>query len=171
MSFRYEKALELMELAHANERFAHAYLIMGPPGSGKEKLAIRMMEMVNEADRQKGATTLEALRSSTTTVIGPESKSRRITVDAIRALEHTLHMAAPAGVTKFAIVQEADRMGQEGGKCVSQNARRTTSGHSTPITYLPSRDAARDDSFSLHPGDTFWIDHARSIHHDRAEFP
>ncbi|MBP6601829.1 MAG: ATP-binding protein [Verrucomicrobiales bacterium] len=113
MSFRYEKALELMELAHANERFAHAYLIMGPPGSGKEKLAIRMMEMVNEADRQKGATTLEALRSSTTTVIGPESKSRRITVDAIRALEHTLHMAAPAGVTKFAIVQEADRMGQE----------------------------------------------------------
>lgn len=113
MSFRYEKALELLELAHANGRLAHAYLIMGPPGSGKERLAIRMIEMVNERDRAKGATTLEDLRSSSTTVVGPESKSRRITVDAIRAVEHTLQMAAPAGVTKFAVIKDADRMGQE----------------------------------------------------------
>ena len=113
MSFRYEKALELIELAHANGRLAHAYLIMGPPGSGKERLAIRMIEMVNECDRAKGATSLEALRSSSTTVIGPESKSRRITVDAIRAVEHTLQMAAPSGITKFAVVKDADRMGPE----------------------------------------------------------
>lgn len=113
MSFRYEKALELLELAHANGRLAHAYLIMGPPGSGKERLAISMIEMVNERDRVKGATSLEDLRSSSTTVIGPESKSRRITVEAIRAVEHTLQMAAPAGVTKFAVVKDADRMGQE----------------------------------------------------------
>jgi len=113
MSFRYEKALELIELAHANGRLAHAYLIMGPPGSGKERLAIRMIEMVNERDRAKGATSLEALRSSSTTVIGPESKSRRITVDAIRAVEHTLQMAAPSGITKFAVVKDADRMGPE----------------------------------------------------------
>lgn len=113
MSFRYEKALELMELAHRSGRLAHAYLIMGPPGSGKERLAIRMIEMVNDADREKGAGNLEALRSSTTAVISPESKSRRITVDAIRAVEHTLQMAAPAGVTKFAIIRDADRMGPE----------------------------------------------------------
>jgi DNA polymerase-3 subunit delta' len=113
MSFRYEKALELIELAHANGRLAHAYLIMGPFGSGKERLAIRMIEMVNERDRAKGATSLEALRSSSTTVIGPESKSRRITVDAIRAVEHTLQMAAPSGITKFAVVKDADRMGPE----------------------------------------------------------
>ncbi len=113
MSFRYEKALELMELAHANGRLAHAYLIMGPHGSGKERLAIQMISMVNEVDRARRAETLEQLRSGTTAVIGPESKSRRITVDAIRAIEHTLQMAAPAGVTKFAVVKDADRMGPE----------------------------------------------------------
>ncbi len=113
MSFRYDKAVELLELAQAKGRLAHAYLIMGPPGSGKERLAIKMIEMVNPADRAKGAANLDDLRSSTTSVISPESKSRRITVDAIRTVEHTLQMAAPAGVTKFAVIRDADRMGPE----------------------------------------------------------
>src|SRR5690606_12838859 len=109
MSFPYEKAIELLEAAHANGRLAHAYLITGPSGSGKERLAIRMIEMVNERDRTKGATSLEELRSSSTSVIGPESKSRRIGVEAIRNVEHVLQMAAPTGVTKFAVVKDADR--------------------------------------------------------------
>ena len=113
MSFPYEKAIELLESAHANGRLAHAYLIIGPPGSGKERLAIRTIEMVNERDREKAATSLEELRSSSTTVIAPESRSRRIGVEAIRNVEHVLQMAAPAGVTKFAVVKDADRMGQE----------------------------------------------------------
>ncbi len=113
MSFPYEKAIELLEAAHANGRLAHAYLITGPSGSGKERLAIRMIEMVNERDRTKGATSLEELRSSSTSVIGPESKSRRIGVEAIRNVEHVLQMAAPTGVTKFAVVKDADRMGPE----------------------------------------------------------
>lgn len=113
MSFTYDKAVSLMEQAKENDRLAHAYLIMGPPGSGKESLAMRMVEMVNPPVGGALATSLESLRSSTTTVIGPESKSRRITVKAIRAVEHTLQMAAPEGVTKFAIIKDADCMGQE----------------------------------------------------------
>ncbi len=113
MSFTYDKAHELMELAHANSRFAHAYLIMGPPGSGKEALAMRMMEMVNPPADGVPKGSLNEFRSSTTSVIGPESKSRRIKVEAIRAIEHTLQMAAPEGVTKFAVIKDADCMGQE----------------------------------------------------------
>lgn len=113
MSFPFQKAIELLELAHANGRLAHAYLIIGPPGSGKERLAIRMIEMVNEGARAKGANSLEELRSSVTTVIGPESRSRRIGVDAIRSVEHVLQMASPTGVTKFAVIKDADRMGAE----------------------------------------------------------
>lgn len=113
MSFSYDKALGLMELAHANSRFAHAYLIMGPPGSGKEALAMRMMEMVNPPADGIPKVSLNAFKSSTTSVIGPESKSRRIKVDAIRAIEHTLQMASPEGVTKFAVIKDADCMGQE----------------------------------------------------------
>ena len=88
MSFVLEKALDLLEDARDKNRLAHAYLITGPAGSGKEKLALRMIEMT-----QPGAvplSSLEEAKSATTTVVGPESKSRRITIDAIRALEHTL---------------------------------------------------------------------------------
>lgn len=112
MSFCYEKALDLIRQAKENERLAHAYLITGPVGSGKEALAIKMIEMVHPSGKS-GASSLEDTSSSTTTVIGPESKSRRITVDAIRSVEHTLQMAAPKDVTKFAVVKDADRMGPE----------------------------------------------------------
>ncbi|MBP82461.1 MAG: hypothetical protein CMO61_01275 [Verrucomicrobiales bacterium] len=112
MSFCYDKAVDLIGLAKENERLAHAYLVTGPIGSGKEALAIKMIEMVNPSG-ETGASSLEDLKSSTTTVIGPESKSRRITVAAIRSVEHTLQMAAPKGVTKFAVVKDADRMGPE----------------------------------------------------------
>ena len=112
MSFRYEKAVELIEQARDNERLAHAYLITGPVGSGKESLAVKMIEMVNPAG-SIGASSLEELKSATTAVISPESKSRRIKVKAIRDLEHTLQMAAPGGVTKFAVVKDADCMGPE----------------------------------------------------------
>lgn len=112
MSFSYDKAVELLHLAQENERLAHAYLITGPTGSGKEKLAVEMIRMVNPGV-DSAVTILDPLRSSTTAVIGPESKSRRITVKAIRALEHTLQMAAPEGFTKFAVVKDADCMGVE----------------------------------------------------------
>ncbi|MEM7602840.1 MAG: hypothetical protein AAF357_15695 [Verrucomicrobiota bacterium] len=112
MSFSYEKAVDLMGQAKENGRLAHAYLITGPVGSGKERLAIEMIRMANPGIALD-APSLEALRSSTMAVIGPESKSRRITVKAVRALEHTLQMAAPEGYTKFAVVKDADCMGVE----------------------------------------------------------
>lgn len=111
MSFRYERALELIERAGEKGRLAHAYLLMGPPGSGKERLAMRMIEMANPGAHLLPPESLDDFRSSHVAIVSPESKSRRITVDAIRALEHTLHMAAPAGVTKFAVIRDADCMG------------------------------------------------------------
>ncbi len=111
MSFRYERALTLIERAAAKGRLAHAYLLMGPPGSGKERLAMRMIELVNPGDRILPAEDLEDLRSGYVTILSPESKSRKISVESIREVEHTLHMAAPAGITKFAVIRDADRMG------------------------------------------------------------
>ena len=113
MSFHYDKAVELIEKAQTNGRLAHAYLITGPPGSGKERFCIHMVGMVNPEVAAAPPTTVEGLRSSAIAVIGPESKSRRITVKAVRDIEHTLQMAAPAGVTKFAIIRDADRMNPE----------------------------------------------------------
>ncbi len=111
MSFPPAKALSLLQEAHANKRLAHAYLITGPVGSGKETLAIDLIEMVNAASNRVTAESLDQLKSGTTTVIGPESKSRRIKVESIRSAEHVLQMAAPDGVTKFVVIKDADRMG------------------------------------------------------------
>ncbi len=112
MSFRKEKALELIEQAGQNNRLAHAYLITGPAGSGKEEVAIRLVEMTR-LGVPPSARSLEDLRDATTHIVGPESKSRRITVAAIRAAEHVLQMAAEPDVTKFAIIKNAECMGLE----------------------------------------------------------
>ncbi|MDF1656324.1 MAG: hypothetical protein P1U58_01860 [Verrucomicrobiales bacterium] len=112
MSFSFEKAIELIGLAKDNGRLAHAYLITGPVGSGKEKLAVEMIRMVN-AGIDSQATKLEDLESSTIAVIGPKSKSRVVKVDEIRALEHIVHMSAPDGATKFAVIKDADRMNEQ----------------------------------------------------------
>lgn len=44
-------------------------------------------------------------------VVRPESKSRRISVDSVRAAESTLYKTADRGVTKFAVIVDCDRMG------------------------------------------------------------
>jgi len=112
MSFLLPEAVELLERAARNRRLAHAYLVTGPIGSGKAALARRLVAMGgHELSGEEGD--LEALRSGTVTVVSPESRSRRITVDAIRSMEHTLHMAASPGKTKFAVIRDADRMSQE----------------------------------------------------------
>lgn len=111
MSFRYERAVELIDRAGEKGRLAHAYLIMGPPGSGKERLAMHLIEMVSPGGRLMPAEKLEELRSGFVSIVAPESRSRKITVDAIREVEHTLHMAAPSGVTKFAVIRDAECMG------------------------------------------------------------
>ncbi|MDF1814483.1 MAG: hypothetical protein P1V20_19915 [Verrucomicrobiales bacterium] len=112
MSFRKEKALELVEKARVNERLAHAYLITGPPNSGKEEIAIRLIEMTIPGNPRL-AQSLDDLRGPTTVILGPESKSRRITVKAIREAEHLLHMASDDDVTKFAVIKDADCLGVE----------------------------------------------------------
>lgn len=112
MSFTLPAAMDLIDRAKECGRLAHAYLITGPAGSGKEALAIRMIGIANEGI-DTSVSRLEELRSSWISVIAPESKSRRITVKAIRTVEHTLQMAAPSATTKFAVVRDADCMGVE----------------------------------------------------------
>jgi len=136
MSFTVERAFDLLTSAHANERLAHAYLITGEEGSGKRELAVRLIQLVNSGGSASAADdsatmgfdldvepgppdpvsagelpALDSLRGPNISVIEPESKSRRITVDAMRVAERALHLAAPSGVTKFAVVLDADRMG------------------------------------------------------------
>lgn len=111
MSFSADRAFELVAQAHAHGRLAHAYLLAGPEGSGTRELAGRIIRLVNRAEDSPGG--LDALAGPLVHLVRPESKSRRISIEAIREAEHTLQLSASAGSTKFVVVEDCDRMGVE----------------------------------------------------------
>jgi DNA polymerase-3 subunit delta' len=109
MAFARTTALEFLRRAHEQNRLAHAYLITGAPGSGKELLAAELASLVN------GTATKDVFSAKAREVFiaRPESKSRRIVTAQIRALEHALQMRAADGRRKVAIVPDADRLQTE----------------------------------------------------------
>jgi DNA polymerase-3 subunit delta' len=141
MSLTEEKAYELMKGAYERGRLAHAYLISGPTGSGKRSLAARVIELVNPADQEGGmmglwgepeepvvAKTLDELQGEFLNLVRPRSKSRRIPIDDIRALEHTMQMAAPRAKWKVGVVVDADRMFDEAANAFLKTLEEPPSG-------------------------------------------
>jgi DNA polymerase III subunit delta' len=106
MAFSRTAALEYLQRAHQQNRLAHAYLISGPPGSGKQLLAAELASLANgtKADEVFSSKAREIF------VARPESRSRRIVISQIRELEHALQMRASNGQRKVAIISEADRL-------------------------------------------------------------
>ena len=106
MAFTRAGAFEYLSRAHENGRLAHAYLISGPPGSGKHGLASDLSNLVTGGK----ASDVFASPPPGVYLAEPESKSRRIVIDQVRALEHALQMRSAGGRRKVAIVAEADRL-------------------------------------------------------------
>src|ERR1700724_3681684 len=106
MALTPKAAIGFLRRAHENKRLAHAYLISGPAGSGRRKVASAVASVVN-------GTNVDDIFSSKAReifVAEPESKSRRILIEQIRELEHGLQMRAAEGRRKVAIIVEADRL-------------------------------------------------------------
>jgi len=106
MAFSRTKAFEYLRRAHQQHRLAHAYLITGPHGSGKQQLAADLANLVNGTP----ATNVFSAKAREIFIARPESKSRRIVIEQIRDLEHTLQMRALNGRRKVAIISDADRL-------------------------------------------------------------
>jgi DNA polymerase-3 subunit delta' len=98
MALSPEAALDYLRRAHAQNRIGHAYLISGPAGSGKRQLVEQIARLVNPDDGEQ------------IQIAEPESKSRRIVIDQVRALEHALQMRAADGRRKIAAIIDADRL-------------------------------------------------------------
>ena len=106
MPFSRKTALEYLRRAHKQNRLGHAYLITGPPGSGKQVLAADLASLVNGTL----AKDVFSAKAREIFVARPESKSRRIVIEQIRDLEHALQMRASNGRRKVAIIPDADRL-------------------------------------------------------------
>jgi DNA polymerase-3 subunit delta' len=109
MAFARTTALEFLQRAYEQNRLAHAYLITGPSGSGKEVLAAELASLVNGTP----AKDVFSAKAREIFVARPESKSRRIVTAQVRALEHALQMRAANGRRKVAIIPDADRLQTE----------------------------------------------------------
>ena len=109
MAFARTTALELLRRAYEQNRLAHAYLIIGVPGSGKEVLAAELASLVNGTPTED----IFSAKAREIFVARPESKSRRIVIAQIRELEHALQMRAADGRRKVAIIPDADRLQNE----------------------------------------------------------
>ncbi len=124
MAYTAERAYELVASAHERGRLAHAFLISGAPGSGKEHLAARIIGLVNGGSSGGfdlfgepvvvETPPLDELEGPWVRILRPRMKSRRISVEAIRELERPLRLAAPEGTWKVGVVVAAERMGNEG---------------------------------------------------------
>src|ERR1044072_9758948 len=85
MPFSRTAALEYLRRAQDQNRLAHAYLISGPPDSGKHELAADLASLVNGTPSGD----VFSARAREIFVARPESKSRRIVIEQIRSEEHT----------------------------------------------------------------------------------
>jgi DNA polymerase-3 subunit delta' len=107
MAFAHATAFNYLRRAYEQNRLAHAYLITGAPGSGKEALAAELASLVNGT----ATNDIFSVKAREIFIARPESKSRRISIDQIRELEHALQMRAANGRRKVAIIPDADRLG------------------------------------------------------------
>ena len=106
MPFSRTTALDYLRRAHEQNRLAHAYLISGPSGSGKQQLAADLASLVNGTP----VSDVFSAKAREIFVARPESKSRRIVIEQIRDLAHGLQMQASNGRRKVAIISDADRL-------------------------------------------------------------
>ncbi len=109
MAFARPTAFEFLRRGYEQNRLAHAYLITGPLGSGKEMVAAELASLVNGTP----VNDVFSARAREIFIARPESKSRRIVTAQIRTLEHALQMRAANGRRKVAIIFDADRLQSE----------------------------------------------------------
>lgn len=117
-----EDAQDLLESAHERGRLAHALILSGPVGSGKEELAANLIQHLNQP-KDEGADLwgepieveskpLAELLGEFVRIVRPKSRSRQIKVEQIRELEKPLYLAAPSGTWKVGVILNADCMNE-----------------------------------------------------------
>jgi len=121
MAFSPDHAFQLVKAAHERGRLAHAFLVSGPRGCGKERLAARIVKMLDSKDSGGGfdlfgepvveeIPPLDELAGEWVRVLRPQSKSRRILIESMRDLEKSFYVSSGPKTWKIGVICDADRM-------------------------------------------------------------
>jgi DNA polymerase III subunit delta' len=107
MAFSPEIALESLQRAHASKRLAHAYLIAGGDDTARRRLTAQLTSLALGLPDQDGQMPIDP----DVRVIEPESKSRKIDIEAVRELIDGMSLrSSRAGGRKVGILLDADRL-------------------------------------------------------------
>jgi DNA polymerase-3 subunit delta' len=113
-------AAELLQRSLQHGRLAHAYLITGPRGSGKEALARTLAKALNclkkqhdSCDHCDSCKRIDECLHPDIYWVRPQSKGRRISVDQIREFERSIHLRPTEARVKLGVIVDADCMGEE----------------------------------------------------------
>lgn len=117
-SINQERVIRLLQNGMKRDRISHAYCFSGPKGSGKEKTARFLAQLLN-CERQQ-ETPCQTCRSCRQIQHGnhpdirwldPEGAS--IKINQMRQLQQQFSYSASAGVTRMVIIRQADKMTTE----------------------------------------------------------
>jgi DNA polymerase-3 subunit delta' len=110
MAFKAEKAMELLARAQERGRLGHAYLITGPKEADLEGFAVKVLNAISKVHHAS----LDLWDEHGAKVIRPESKSRRIRVEAIREqVEPFLFLTTSGQEHRFCVFVDAERMNEQ----------------------------------------------------------
>lgn len=118
-----EDALAQIRRSFDDGRMAHGYIIEGSPRGAAGELARKILELLMCVgnDRPCGECTgCRAVRKDAhpdVFQIEPQMKSRRISIEDIRATQGSLSQTAFSGGWKACVIRDADRLTQEAANC------------------------------------------------------
>ena len=114
------RIVEQLQRSLQRRRLAHAYLFVGPRGSGKLAVALTLAKALNceqldhdSCDRCESCRRIDERVHPDIRLIEPELKSRRIGIDQIREFSRAANLKAGEARIKVGIIVDADRMGEE----------------------------------------------------------
>lgn len=108
MAFKSAHALSLLQRARERGRLGHAYLITGPKEADLSGFAVKVLNAVSGRP-MPDMSAWEEKRDAL--LVRPESKSRQITIEAIREnVEPFLHITSSGAEHRFCVIEDAERM-------------------------------------------------------------
>jgi DNA polymerase III subunit delta' len=108
----YTALWEGVQHSFAQQRMAHAYIIAGPPRGAAGMFAEAMIKLVLGVNEQ-AVRRLDAKSHPDVFWIEPESKSRMITVEKMRALNARMGQTSMEGGWKVGVIAFADRLNEQ----------------------------------------------------------